>query len=232
VSELIPLKQELETLRSLMQAVQAEIAASEGDTGRSTAWAPTGFYSDYHATTGFLLGGLGALASLLVNVVSAPLAGKSPLELIRVYLTFPLGARALALATGSQDIYAIPDGMILSLGCCLYIGTGMLLGIPFHMALMQFTDGKSLGARLGFATVLALTLWFVNFYLVLTWLQPLLFGGHWITDSSVLPPWVAAVTHVIFGWTLALLAPLGKFVPYQQPTVGPTFLSVPQASKP
>ena len=48
-------------------------------------------------------------------------------------------------------------------------------------------------------------------------LQPVLFGGRWITDSSVLPPWVAAVTHVIFGWTMALLAPLGHFVPYQQP---------------
>ena len=201
-----------------MQTVQAEIASSEGGSGRSIAWAPSGFYSDYHATTGFMLGGVGALVSLLVNVVSAPLAGKSPLELIRVYLTFPLGERALALATGSKDIYAIPDGMILSLGCCLYIGTGMLLGIPFHMALMRFTDGKSLGARLGFATVLALLLWFVNFYLVLSWLQPMLFGGHWITDSSVLPPWVAAVTHVIFGWTLALLVPFGKFVPYEQPT--------------
>lgn len=34
----------------------------------------------------------------------------------------------------------------------------MLLGIPFHMALMRFTSGKSLGVRLGFATVLALLL--------------------------------------------------------------------------
>ena len=217
MSDLIALKQELETLRSRLQVVQAEIATLEGGSGRSTAWAPSGFYSDYHATTGFMLGGVGALVSLLVNVVSAPMAGKSPLELIRVYLTFPLGERALALASGSKDVYAIPDGMILSLGCCLYIGTGMLLGIPFHMALMRFTSGKSLGVRLGFATVLALLLWFVNFYLVLTWLQPMLFGGRWITDSSILPPWVAAVTHVIFGWTLALLLPFGKFVPYEQP---------------
>lgn len=93
-------------------------------------------------------------------------------ELIRVYLTFPLGERALALASGSKDVYAIPDGMILSLGVLPLHRTGMLLGIPFHMALMRFTSGKSLGVRLGFATVLALLLWFVNFYLVLTWLQP------------------------------------------------------------
>lgn len=220
MSDLNTLKQELATLRSRMETVQAQIAAVDGTPVSSMAWAPTSteFYTAYYATTGFMLGALGALVSLLVNVVSAPLAGKSPLELIRVYLTFPLGERALAMASGSKDIYAIPDGMILSMGCCLYLGTGMLLGVPFHVALMRFTNGKSSGVRLGFATVLALLLWFVNFYLVLNWLQPMLFGGRWITDPAVLPPWVAAVTHVIFGWTMALLAPLGRFVPYQQPT--------------
>ncbi len=65
--------------------------------------------------------------------------------------------------------------------------------------------------------MLALLVWFVNFYLILNWLQPMLFGGRWITDPAVLPPWVAAVTHVIFGWAMVCLAPLGKFVPYQQP---------------
>ena len=217
MQELVQLNQELETLRSRADAIQTRIAAIEGVRPTGLNWAPTGFYTVYHANTGFMLGGIAALSSLLLNVVAAPLAGKSPLELIRVYLTFPLGERALALATGSKDIYAIPDGMILSMGCCLYIATGMLLGVPFHVVLMRFTDGKSLGMRLGFATVLALLLWFVNFYLILNWLQPMLFGGRWITDSSVLPPWVAAVTHVIFGWTMALLAPLGHFVPYQQP---------------
>lgn len=221
MSDLIALKQELETLRSRVQYVQTEIAVLEGGSAHSTDWAPKGFYSDYHATTGFMLGGVGAIVSLLVNVISAPLAGKSALELIRVYLTFPLGEEALALSTGAKDIYVIPDGMILSMGCCLYIGTGMLLGIPFHMALMRFTENKSLCYRIGFATVLSLLLWFVNFYLVLTWLQPLLFGGSWITDATILPPWVAAVTHVIFGWTLALLVPWGKFVPYEQPTNPP-----------
>ena len=217
MQELVQLHQELETLRSRAEAIQTRIAAIEGVRPAAINWAPTEFYTAYHATTGFMLGGIAALGSLLLNVVAAPLAGKSPLELIRVYLTFPLGERALALATGSKDIYAIPDGMILSMGCCLYIATGMLLGVPFHVVLMRFTDSKSLGVRLGFATVLALLLWFVNFYLILNWIQPVLFGGRWITDPSVLPPWVAAVTHVIFGWTMALLAPLGHFVPYEQP---------------
>lgn len=57
-----------------MQAVQSEITTAEGGSGRSTAWAPSAFYSDDHATTGFMLGG--SSVSLLVNVVSAPMAGK------------------------------------------------------------------------------------------------------------------------------------------------------------
>jgi len=52
-------------------------------------------------------------------------------------------------------------------------------------------------------TFLALCLWAINFYAVLCWLQPLLFGGRWIID--LIPWWVAAATHVVFGWTIALL---------------------------
>ena len=217
MQEIVQLKEELEALRTRAEVIQTRIAAIEGVQPTGIDWAPKGFYTDYHITVGFLLGGVASLASLLLNVLGAPLAGKSPLELIRVYLTFPLGERALSLATGAKDVYAIPDGMMLSMGCCLYIATGMILGIPFHVTLARFTEGKSFGARLALATVLALLVWFVNFYLILNWLQPMLFGGRWITDPAVLPPWVAAVTHVIFGWAMVCLAPLGKFVPYQQP---------------
>ena len=54
-------------------------------------WQASGYYTAYYATAGFLLGIFGAMASLLFNVIGAPIAGKTPLELIRVYLTFPLG---------------------------------------------------------------------------------------------------------------------------------------------
>ena len=70
---------------------------SGGSRRRSTAeeaaagWQPSGYYTAYYATAGFLLGSFGAMASLLFNVIGAPIAGKSPLELIRIYLTFPLG---------------------------------------------------------------------------------------------------------------------------------------------
>jgi hypothetical protein len=52
----------------------------------------------------------------------------------------------------------------------------------------------------------------------LSWLQPLLFGGNWITNPAVLPTWVGLITHLIFGWTLALLYPWARFQVYEQPT--------------
>ena len=33
-----------------------------------------------------------------------------------------------------------------------------------------------------------------------------------------IPPWVAALTHLVFGWTMVLVYPLGQFVPYKRIT--------------
>jgi len=208
--------QELAELHERVQRLESELATEE----TLGQWPPKGFYLEYYATTGFLLGIFGAMASLLANVIGAPIAGKSPLELIRVYLTFPLGARALELASQQTDVYVIGDGVMLAIGCCLYLATGMLLGVPFFIVLARLTIGKSTVYRLLVATVLSLVLWLINFYGILAWLQPVLIGGNWITDPAILPIWVAAVTHLIFGWTLALAYPLGRFQPYQQPSTG------------
>lgn len=205
--------QELAELRERVQVLEHELAANESQ----GQWPPKGFYLEYYATSGFMLGMFGAMISLLANVIGAPIAGKSPLELIRVYLTFPLGEKALQLASQQGDVYVIGDGVILAVGCCLYLATGMLLGVPFFVALVRLTEGKSLGARLAVATVLSLVLWAINFYGILSWLQPALIGGNWISNPAILPTWVAAVTHLVFGWTLALLYPLGRFQAYQQP---------------
>jgi hypothetical protein len=110
------------------------------------------------------------------------------------------------------------DGVILAIGCCLYLFTGMLLGVPFYLVLTRFTANASIAVRLVVASALAIAVWLFNFYAVLSWLQPLLFGGHWITDPKLLPPWVAMATHLVFGWTLVLLYPLGEYVPYRRPT--------------
>jgi hypothetical protein len=203
-------QQTLAELRAQVQQLEAEIRAAEGSAVASQ-WPPQGFYGAYYANSGFMLGGIAAVTSLLLNIIGAPLAGKSPLELIRVYLTFPLGGRALEL--GSER-----GTLILLLGCCLYVATGVVLGVPFFVLLARLAGEGGLKKRMILATALSLLLWAINFYLILTWLQPALFGGNWITDPAILPPWVAAGTHLIFGWTLALLYPLGKFVPYRSPS--------------
>jgi hypothetical protein len=67
------------------------------------------------------------------------------------------------------------------------------------------------------AAGLAVVLWIITFWGILSWLQPLIIGGRWITDPTVLPTWVALMTHLVFGLTLALLYPLGRFQPYRIP---------------
>ena len=191
---------ELEVLRSRVSELEVELHA------RPPHWQASSFYTAYYATTGFLLGTLGAVTSLVFNIVGSTLVGHHPLKLIQVYLTFPLGERALQLS----------DGLTLAIGCCLYLGTGMLLGIPFHLSLAWLTRGKSFGYRLAVGSALALSMWFAHFYLVLAWLQPLLFGGNWIVEQ--IPWWVGALTHLVYGWTMVLVYPLGEYVPYRRST--------------
>lgn len=213
---------DLQTKRSELERLRAEVRRLEEEIDREAAlagWQPSGYYAAYYATAGFLLGSFGAVVSLLFNVIGAPIAGKSPLELIRVYLTFPLGAQALELTGAKPGVYAIGDGVILAIGCCLYLGTGMLLGIPVYMALARFAPRGGLIRRLLVAGGVSLAIWAINFYGILSWLQPLLIGGdpgNWITNPAYLPWWVAAATHLVFGWSIALLYPLGEFTPYRK----------------
>jgi hypothetical protein len=180
-----------------------------------THWQPTGYYTAYYATTGFLLGMFGAATSLLANIIGSlfwsGMRGEpqNPLRLIQVYLTFPLGEAALK----------IDAPLTLAIGCCLYIGTGMLYGMIFQLVLTRFTPNATFAKRLLVVTVLSLAVWLVNFYGILYWLQPLLFGGRWIVDE--VPWWVAALTHLVFGWTMVVVYPWGLYVPYQPQTEKP-----------
>lgn len=167
-------------------------------------WEASGFYLTYYATAGFFLGMVAAMASLMMNVIGSALVDQHPLRLIQVYLTFPLGEQALELS----------GGLALTLGCCLYLATGMVFGIVFHVALRWFTHEKSFWFRLTVATGLALGMWVVHYYGVLSWLQPLMFGGDWIV--ALIPLWVGALTHLVYGWTMAVIYPLGLYHPYQR----------------
>ena len=194
-----------------LQAEQVRLAAeieAEGFGQAAGEWARKGYYLTYYATAGFFLGMVAALVSLMFNIIGASIAGENPLQLIKVYLTFGLGGRALDPAFDS--------GLALAMGCVLYIATGMLLGIIFHVILTRYASRAGLLGRLVWASAIAIAVWLLNFYVLLSWIQPLLFGGNWITstDPVYLPWWVALATHLVFGWTMALIYPWGLFVPY------------------
>lgn len=192
---------ELQRLKARTAELEAEVTreAQHGD------WPPKGYYTAFHLMAGMVLGLIAASASLLFNIVGSALFGKHPLELIRVYLTFPMGESALTL----------DNGFALAAGCCLYLGTGMIGGIPFHMILSRFFSEASWPTRFMVCTALGIGVWLVNFYAVLSWLQPMLIGGSWIVDR--VPVWVAVSTHLVFGWTMFLVDHWGRFVPYRKP---------------
>lgn len=192
-------RRQLEDLRSEVRRLERELEADP-----APDWQPTSYYTAYHVLAGCVLGMFGAASSLLFNIVGSALVGQHPLQLIRVYLTFPLGAPALD----------VDSGLSLAIGCCLYLLTGMVLGVPFHLVLTRWFPFASFRVRFFVVSLMALGLWVVNFYGILSWLQPLLFGGRWIVE--LIPPWVAALTHLVFGWTVLLAGPLGNYVPYQQ----------------
>src|SRR6516225_6805308 len=140
-------ERELEELRARVQVLEAELASVPA-TGEPN-WPPRHFYTTYYVLGGFVLGMFGAATSLLFNIVGSLLIGQHPLQLIRVYLTFPLGDAGLGVS----------DGLTLAIGCCLYLFTGMVLGIPFHVVLSRWFDHSSFGTRLAVASVMALALW-------------------------------------------------------------------------
>lgn len=204
MSELDQKRHELAELEERAKQLQQELAREE----KVAPFQPQGYYTAYYATTGFMLGIFGAMSSLLFNIVGSVLVGQHPLELIRVYLTFPLGDKALE----------INSGLALAVGCCLYLGTGMLLGIPVYLALTRWTANSNLGKRLLVASFISLLIWIVMYYGILSWLQPAVVDMK--PENLIIhrvPWWVAALTHLVFGWTLALVYPLGDFTAYRRP---------------
>lgn len=181
------------------QAAIRQLEAEAADESTPRTWPPDGYYLLWHVVVGMTLGGVGAVVSLLANVFGAPLFGERPMELIRVFLTFPMGARALE----------VEEGTVLMVGSVLYLLTGALFGIGIHLIFSIFFADANRGKRFLVATGLGLALWIVNFYLILSWLQPLLLGGDWIV--RLIPIWVGALTHLAFAWTIAAAEGWGRF---------------------
>lgn len=166
-------------------------------------------YTTYDVLAGCAFGMFGAIASLLFNIVGATLVGKPPLYLITVYLTFPLGDQVLDPNVLSPDKGIAR--LVLAVGCCLYLFTGMALGVPIHLVLKRWFGDSSAPVRFAAVTGLSLAIWLVNFYLLLAWLQPAIVGVNTIVRE--IPWWVAAATHLVFGWTIWLAQPFGLFRP-------------------
>lgn len=189
------IREHLDAIRDLQEE---EAQTSPG------GWPPRGYYLLWHVVVGMMLGLIGGAVSLTANVVGAPLFGLHPLQLIRVYLTFPMGEAALTDA----------GGKVLTVGCILYLLTGAIYGIVFHLVLStSFTKSSALRRFLA-ATILGLVIWVINFYGILLWLQPALLGGDWIVN--LVPFWVAALTHLAFAWTVLAIEFWARFVPYEQ----------------
>jgi len=148
-----------------------------------------------------LLGAIAGAVSLMANVIGSVVwttaggVADSPLRLIQVYLTLPVGDRALYLNSG----------WTLLGGCLLYLATGALYGMLFETLVEYFLPRADLLVRAIPFAVLSLALWFVNFYGIILWLQPVVFGRTWIVE--LIPWWVAAGTHLLFGLTMAVLSP-------------------------
>jgi hypothetical protein len=197
-----------QTRSKLIQEHLSEIARLhelqfESAHGSRDTWPPQGFYWLFHVVSGMTLGMIGASVSLLANVIGAVLVGEPPLKLIQVYLTFPMGERALQITTD-------PDkGMLYFVGCLLYLVTGGFYGILFQLVMTWYFRQAPLLKRLIVGSVLGLVLWIVNFYLILSWLQPVLLGGNWIV--SEIPIVVGAGTHLLFAWTMVLVQTHGQF---------------------
>ena len=192
--------------RLVQEHVEAirKLEAAPIDEAPAAGWPPDGYYMLWHILVGMMLGSIGALVSLAANVIGAPLFGERPLQLIRVYLTFPMGERALDAE----------QGMVVFVGCTLYLVTGALYGVFFHLLMSLFFSEATRSKRFLIGSLVGLGLWIVNFYLILSWLQPLLLGDNWIV--RLVPFWVAALTHLAFAWTMLAGELWGQFEPYRR----------------
>lgn len=165
-------------------------------------WPPVGFYLTFYIVAGTTIGIIGSLASFIFHIVGSLLINQDPLRFLRVYGTVFLGARALT----TEDLN------FFMLVAIVHFSIGAIAGAVFHVLVNRFVPERA-GLQIGLGALYGLLMWVVNFYLILSWLQPRLVGEAYVLE--LMPAWVAALTHVIYGVTLGLLQPLGRFVPYR-----------------
>ena len=193
-----------EDVLSEIERHRAAILALESRLGDapSAPWPPAGFYLTFYVVAGTMIGILGSLVSFAFHVVGSVLISQDPLRLLRVYGTVFLGARALTT----------DDLNFFMLVAVVHFSVGALAGAVFHVLVNYLVPGRT-GAQIALGALYGVAMWLVNFYVVIAWLQPRLVGEAYVLE--LMPAWIAALTHVIYGVTLGVLQPLGRFVPYR-----------------
>jgi hypothetical protein len=184
------------------RAAIVDLEAQLGDENVPRAWPPVGFYLTFYIVAGTTLGILGSLTSFAFHVVGSLLVEQDPLLFLRVYGTFFLGGEALTT----------DDLNFFMLVAVVHFSVGASAGAVFQVLISRFVpENWPLQILLGAAY--GMLMWVVNFFFVMSWLQPMLVGDAYVLD--LMPMWVAALTHVIYGVTLGFLQPLARFVPYR-----------------
>lgn len=184
------------------RAAIVDLEAQLGDASAPRAWPPVGFYLTFYIVAGVTLGILGSLTSFAFHVVGSLLVKQDPLLFLRVYGTVFLGKEALTT----------DDLNFFMLVAVVHFSVGASAGAVFQVAISRFLpDNWPLQIVLGAAY--GLLMWVVNFFFVIAWLQPMLVGEPYVLE--LMPGWIAALTHVIYGLTLGVLQPLARFVPYR-----------------
>jgi hypothetical protein len=193
-------------LRDEIAAQRARLAALEQQLGSlapaSASWPPRGFYLTFHVVAGLMIGVLGSITSFLFHILGSLLVNQDPLYVLRVWGTVFLGERALTTS----------DLNFFMLVAVVHFSIGAVAGAVFHVLVSFFVPDRPL-RQLGLGAAYGLLMWVVNFYFVLVWLQPRLVGEAYVLH--LMPAWIAALTHLIYGLTLGALQPLGRFQPYR-----------------
>jgi hypothetical protein len=142
-------------------------------------------------TVGFAAGFLGAITSLAWNIAGAAALGVEPLRLLRIYATIIEGPTAL---DSRADFFVF--------AFLLHLAVGGILGAVFVIAARKLCCAR-LARYVWTGIGYGIAVWLINFYGVLSWLQPLLHGKAFILAE--IPMAVAALTHISYGLTVAVV---------------------------